>query len=48
MTTPSMNTEGDGDQGDSTSVPEPPPNHDGIDFDSIFNNREPGGHTRDR
>lgn len=48
MTTPSMNTDGGGDEGDATSETEPPPNRDGIDFDTIFNNREPGGTKRDR
>lgn len=47
MTTPSMDTDSGGDHGDD-GKPEPPPNYDGIDFDTIFNNREPGGEKRSR
>ncbi|MCX2929266.1 hypothetical protein ORI20_03195 [Mycobacterium sp. CVI_P3] len=47
MTTPSMES-GDSDIGDGLESPERPPNLDGIDFDSIFNNRDPDGETRRR
>jgi hypothetical protein len=47
MTTPSMGTEGEGDQGGSSPTG-PPPDYDGIEFDTFFNNRDPGGEKRDR
>lgn len=46
MTEPSMDTQSDDQNGGN--APEPPPDHSGIDFDTIFNNREPGGEKRHR
>lgn len=47
MTTPSMSGQSGGDQDDAGASPNPSPGeYDGIEFDTFFNNREPGGEKR--